>query len=132
MTKKGVHHSVKTASSASLEEKVIHNMVELQKVHTDLAEKFNKLSNHLEQLLTLFEVAARSFAKQTNIPGLEKDREFLDKIDRLLDQNKVIAKGLTLMEEKMRERLYGSASTSPAASIPSQRSPEVPRPLPRF
>ena len=32
------------------------------------------------------------------------DQEFLDKLDRVLDQNKVIAKGLTLMEERIRDK----------------------------
>ena len=36
------------------------------------------------------------------------------KLNALLEQNKVIAKGLTLMEEKLRERLYGG---------PQQRAP---------
>lgn len=132
MHKKEAHAAPKQAAGGhALEERIIHNLVELQKVHTDLAEKFNKLSNHMEQLLGLFEVSARSFAKQSNIQGIEKDKEFLDKIDKLLDQNKTIAKGLTLMEGKMRERLYGGES--PATQQPQPSRPfDVPRPLPRF
>lgn len=133
MHKKEAHTTHKeTASGPALEERIIHNLVELQKVHTDLAEKFNKLSSHIEQLLGLFEVSARAFAKQSNIQGIEKDKEFLDKIDKLLDQNKVIAKGLTLMEGKMRERLYGGESPAPQSPPQQSRSFDVPRPLPRF
>ncbi len=90
-----------------IEDKILQNLIELQKIHTNLAEKFEALSSQLSSLLALFETAARNFAKQVNIPGLEKDKEFLDKIDRLLEQNKTIAKGLTIMEQKMREKLYG-------------------------
>lgn len=128
------HSPHKQATSQVLEERIIHNLVELQKVHTDLSEKFNKLSNQIEQLLTLFEVSARAFAKQANIQGIEKDKEFLDKIDKLLDQNKLIAKGLTLMEGKMRERLYGQNEmpSSGASQSPPSRTMDVPRPLPRF
>lgn len=123
----------KPTTNQALEERIIHNLVELQKVHTDLSEKFSKLSTQIEQLLTLFEVSARAFAKQANIQGIEKDKEFLDKIDKLLDQNKLIAKGLTLMEGKMRERLYGSENTPATAQQPaSARQFDVPRPLPRF
>ncbi len=129
--KEGTVH--KHASGEALEERLIHNMVELQKVHTDLAEKFDKLSSQIGQLLTLFEVSARSFAKQSGIQGVEKDKEFLDKIDKLLDQNKLIAKGLTLMEDKMRERLYGQPSQSTQQMPPGPRPPmDAPRPLPRF
>lgn len=117
----------------ALEDKIVHNLVELQKVHADLAEKFEKLSSQMGQLLGLFELSARAFAKQTNLPGVEKDREFLDKIDKLLEQNKTIAKGLTLMEEKMRERILGQGHpTSPPPMQPPQRPFEVPRPLPKF
>lgn len=137
MHKKERHVVHKQAPSQALEERIMQNLVGLQKVHTDLAEKFTKLSDQITQLLTLFEVSARAFAKQANIQGIEKDKEFLDKIDKLLDQNKVIAKGLTMMEGKMRERLYGQpegTSNLPQGmqQPPTQRSPEVPRPLPRF
>lgn len=127
-------HHKPASSNQALEERIIHNLVELQKVHTDLSEKFSKLSSQIEQLLTLFEVSARAFAKQANIQGIEKDKEFLDKIDKLLDQNKLIAKGLTLMEGKMRERLYGQSDT-PASSNQTPQNPrsfDAPRPLPRF
>ena|SRR3989344_4865476 len=91
-----------------LQEKIIENLIELQKVHTNMAEKFDKLSEQMINLLTLFEMAARSFADHPANQGTEKDKEFLEKIDRLLDQNKTIARGLTLMEERIRERVYGA------------------------
>ncbi|MBI2632310.1 hypothetical protein HYW75_04875 [Candidatus Pacearchaeota archaeon] len=90
-----------------LEEKILENLVELQKVHTNLAEKFDKLSSNISNLLALFEMAARSFAQSPGNISTEKDSEFLEKIDRLLDQNKTIAKGLTMVEERIRERMYG-------------------------
>lgn len=105
------HHEHK-ASKATLEEQTIHSLVELQKVHINLAEKFDKLTVQIENLLALFELAARNFAKQPNMQNTERDKEFLDKIDKLLDQNKLLAKGLSLMEEKMRERLYGQTGVS--------------------
>ena len=120
-----------------LQHKLIENLVALQKVHTDLAEKFNKLSDQIANLLGLFEMAARSFARNpANVSG-EKDKEFLEKIDKLLDQNKVLAKGLMMMEERMRERLYGSPR--PSGQFTPQSPPEdsmqpsaMTKPLPRF
>lgn len=106
----------------SIEEQTLHSLVELQKVHLHLAEKFDKLTVQIENLLALFELAARNFAKQPSMQNTEKDKEFLDKIDKLLDQNKLLAKGLSLMEEKMRERLYGQASVQkPAFRDPNQQ-----------
>lgn len=96
-------------SVQELNEMLIENFVSLQKVMTNLAVKFESLSDNISKLLQLFEISARSFADKP-VVDLQKDKEFLDKINMLLDQNKTIAKGLTLMEEKMRERLYGERS----------------------
>lgn len=118
-------------SKESLEEQTLHSLIELQKVHVNLAEKFDKLALQIQNLLALFEVAARNFAKQPHMQATEKDKEFLEKIDRLLDQNKVLAKGLTLMEEKMRERLYGPGvrpafrGPSPQMNNPSNNIEEI-------
>ncbi|MCX6749047.1 MAG: hypothetical protein NT076_05585 [Candidatus Pacearchaeota archaeon] len=101
MKKKGVDKTEK------LNQALIENFVNLQKVMTNLAVKFDSLSDHISKLLNLFEISARSFAEKVPATDLEKDKEFLDKLNTLLDQNKTIAKGLTLMEEKMRDRLYG-------------------------
>lgn len=130
------------AETQKLQEKLIENLVELQKVHTDMAEKFDKLSGQIVDLLTLFEMAARSFAEHPANQGSDKDKEFLDKIDRLLDQNKTIAKGLTLMEDRLRERLYGSGTPQPPQKQQMQmpmpnkdeeyESSEMNRPLPKF
>lgn len=116
------HHHPK----GNLEEQTIQSLIELQKVHINLAEKFDKLTLQIENLLALFESAARNFAKQPSMQNTEKDKEFLDKIDKLLDQNKLLAKGLSLMEEKMRERVYGAVTpTSNANQMrPSFRPPQ--------
>ncbi len=105
--KKESSHTQHHHSPANLEEKILQSIIELQKVHIHVAEKFDKLSEQISSLLALFEMAAHNFAKQPGMQSTEKDKEFLNKIDQLLDQNKVLAKGLTLMEEKLRERVYG-------------------------
>src|SRR3989344_3432005 len=124
---------------------VINNLVELQKVHVSLIEKFDRLSRQMSDLLNLFETAARSFAQHPANQASDKDKEFLDKIDKLLDQNKTIAKGLTMMEDRMKERIYGASNTRPASkdeigsqssSIEEEKEPYSQslgsRPLPRF
>lgn len=127
-----------TRVSSEMEHALVKNLVELQKVHTNLAEKFDHLSKEISQLLALFEVTARNFAK--NVPETaeyQKDKDFLEKIDRLLEQNKLLAKGLTIMEEHMRERMYSPGQAQPE----KERKPEEAfepsiasrnRPLPRF
>lgn len=87
---------------------LVDNFVSLQKVLTTLAIRFDNLSDNISKLLQLFEISAKTFIdKPSNTQETEKkDREFLEKINTLLEQNKTIAKGLTLMEEKIRERVY--------------------------
>jgi hypothetical protein len=139
MPKKRKKSSAKGKSAGSksdrMEKQILENLVSLQKVHTDLAEKFDKLTKELSNLLTLFEVTAKNFAKNLPKGEIDKDKEFLDKIDKLLDQNKTIAKGLTLMEDRMKQRVYGGANSGSGQREQEQMQPSIsarPRPLPRF
>lgn len=102
---------------------LLENFVILQKTLTNLALKFDNLSGNISKLLQLFEMSARSFAEKPQ-PDAQKDKEFLDKINMLLEQNKTIAKGLTLMEEKIRQRVYGEGLEA-GAQFP-QRMPIMP------
>ena len=110
-------------TNIKIEDKILQNLVSLQKVHINLAEKFENLSEQISNLLALFESTARTFAKQAPAGITEKDKEFLEKIDKLLDQNKTIARGLTLMEQKMREKIYGPVIRKPEGLV-RQRRPE--------
>ena len=109
MVKKGAKaskHSITHSSSPFVMEKaLLENFISLQRVMTNLAVKFDSLSDNISKLLQVFEISAKSFAEKA--PG-EGDKEFLDKLNVLLDQNKVIAKGITMMEEKVRERAQQS------------------------
>lgn len=92
--------------SLSTDRLLIQNFVNLQKALTTLTLKFDTLSDNITKLLQLFELSAKSFAeKNPMMKDSEKDREFLEKLNLLMEQNKVIAKGLTLMEEKLRQRI---------------------------
>jgi len=126
---------------SNIEDHLIENMVKIQKVHTDLAEKFDKLAKEISNLLALFELAAKNFSVHpaTKVGG-ENDKAFLEKIDRLLEQNKTIAKGLTLMEDSMRKKMYHPQpqNAAPGEETPAEEEQEFTpsiktnRPLPRF
>jgi len=138
MTKKGDKITIPAAevknanprklTKIELEKKLIDNFVNLQRVLTNLSIKFDSLSDQISKLLQLFEISAKNFAEKTSglsiEGGREKDKEFLDKIDTLLEQNKTIAKGITLMEERLRERGYVNAfSTAPQVFREEQGKP---------
>jgi hypothetical protein len=130
--KRGISTGKTTSKNYNIEHKLIENLVELQKIHTELAVKFDKLTQEISTLLKIFEGAAKQFGEQVSLTGDEKDKQFLEKIDKLLDQNKLIAKGLTLVEERMRERMYSSQQQM-ARDEPFQQSPQQQnKPLPRF
>ena len=66
----------------------------------------------MSKLLQLFEISAKSFVENKSIkePIKEQkeerreDKDLLNKLDSLLDQNKIIAKGIILMEDRIRKR----------------------------
>ena len=91
---------------------LVDNFTNLQKVLTNLVFKFDELSNNMSKLLQLFEISAKSFAEKysdkspnAQVNELEKtDSKYLEKLDSLLNQNKTIAKGIMLMEERIKQR----------------------------
>lgn len=99
----------KPLSNREIQLALVENFVNIQRVLTNLTVKFEALSDNISRLLQLFEISARNFVQKTEEltmpkPTLE-DKELLKKIDSLLEQNKTIAKGLTLIEEKIRHKM---------------------------
>jgi len=110
----------KKTTGTKVDQALIHNFVNLQKVLTNLAVKFEDMSNNISKLLQLFEISAKSFAEKQGGGQSQVDKDFLEKLDSLLDQNKTISKGIMLMEERVRNRGH----------LPEKEM--MRRPLPRF
>lgn len=108
MIKKEGAKKPKVMSKGELEQTLIDNFISLQKVLTNLAIKFDELSSNISKMLQLFEISAKSFAEKYSgeapINQMDVDKEFLKKLDSLLEQNKVISKGIMLMEDRIKER----------------------------
>ena len=134
--KSGTSAKEKSLSKTELEEALLNNFVNLQKVLTNLAIKFDDLSNNISSLLQLFEISAKSFADKYSGGG--EDKEFLKKLDSLLDQNKTIAKGIMLMEERVRQRNNTPMTQAPSSQAQEKRSSyrteemQRSRPLPEY
>lgn len=116
----------KDVKKSNVDEALLENFVELQKVLTNLAVKFEDLSGNISRLLQLFELSAKSFADKPITAPAGVDQEFLKKLDSLLDQNKTISKGIMMMEERVRNR-----TGVPTMQRPPQSMNRMPRPLPR-
>lgn len=104
VVKKEVHHIKHTPEDFKVEKVLIENFVSLQKVMTNMAVKFDNLSNQISKLLELFEISAKTLAeKDYETKDREEAKKIAEKLDNLLDQNKVIAKGIALLHERNSE-----------------------------
>jgi len=117
----------KRLTAREREELLIENFVGLQKAMINLSIKFEKLSDHIAKLLHIFELSAKNFMEGSSS---ESDKDLLKKIDSLLDQNKTIAKGLVLMEDKLRGKLEAPMSR-PQFQQPPQFSGQRPQKKPQ-
>lgn len=93
--------TTKSKKTPEIENLLVENFVSLQKIMTNLSTKFDKLATQISKLLELFEISAKSLAeKDIDTQQRSKDeKEMMQKIDNLLEQNKIIARGLTLLHE---------------------------------
>jgi hypothetical protein len=88
-----------------IEKILIENFVSLQKVMVNLSTNFESLSGRISKLLDLFEISAKALAEKDY--ELEKSNKenakILEKIENVLEQNKTIARGLTLVHDRIGE-----------------------------
>ncbi|MDP2672626.1 MAG: hypothetical protein Q8O84_02330 [Nanoarchaeota archaeon] len=84
----------------NIEIKLVENFVSLQKVMTNLSVKFDELSNNISKLLELFELSAAALAKKDiNFTKPMDEEKIMNKLNNILEQNKIIARGMALMGE---------------------------------
>lgn len=84
----------------SVEKALIENFISTQRVLVNLSIKIDGLATQISKLLELFEISAKALAeKNFRMSGDMGNEKIVQKIDTLLDQNKIIARGLTLMHE---------------------------------
>ena len=88
---------------AKLGKILIENFVGLQKVMVNLSVKFDDLSTKIAKLLELFEISAKALAEKdlTVEKTARDDTRILKKMDNLYEQNRVVARGLTLMHDRL-------------------------------
>lgn len=124
-----------------VEKILVENFVSLQKVMTNLAIKFDGLSNQISKLLELFEISAKTLAEKGLLQDENKDnKKVVEKLDNLLEQNKIIAKGIALLHEdessqepriqqrpnyfpSQMRRINGGAQLNPNQMTNNQRDP---------
>lgn len=88
-----------------IENMLVDNFVSLQKVMVNLSTKFENLTGQISKLLELFEISAKTLAeKDFDAEKVNKENaKIIEKLENVLEQNKTIARGLTLMHDKINE-----------------------------
>ncbi|MBI2003959.1 hypothetical protein HYS72_00655 [Candidatus Pacearchaeota archaeon] len=98
MVKKAVKNQ--EVSKVSSNKGLVENFVSLQKVMTNLSVRFDELSNQISKLLELFELSAAALAKKDiNFTKPMDEDKIINKLNNILEQNKIIARGMALMGE---------------------------------
>lgn len=99
-----VKKEVKNKSEMNL---LLENSIVLQKTITKLAIELKTLNKKVSSMLDLFEDASEAFKQGGGIAvpaEMAGTEELVDKMDKLIKQNKTIAKGILLLEESFRKQ----------------------------
>ena len=89
---------------------VIENSIALQKVVAGFASNLKKLSSDISEMLNLFREATRTISSEKAEEEAKKSDidELKAKVDELVEQNKIIAKGILLLESSLKPKQYSS------------------------
>ena len=87
-------------TNTKLIDELVRSNISLEKISIELLEAVSKLSTRMDRMLSLFEEAAKNIDKVENL----QEQPLQQQLGQLLDQNKVIARGLVLIEKYIRER----------------------------
>jgi len=90
---------------------LLKNHVKLQKVSVELISSVKELTTRMDKMLALFETAAKNIEH-------EEDGSMEKKLENLLEQNKVIARGLVLIEKYIRDKTVTGFQPSSLGSAP--------------
>jgi hypothetical protein len=117
-------------TNPEIENVLVSNFVSLQKVMVNLSVKFEELSTQISKLLQLFEISAKALAeKDFDVEKNNRDNtKILEKLENVLEQNKTIARGLTLMHDKITEP-SGSQGYYPSQMARAQPQVQPPQQL---
>jgi hypothetical protein len=92
---------------------LIQNSIALQKAITVLAVNLEKFTKETGKLLEFMSDSAKSFEAEEksreSVVGTAVSGDMVKKLDMLIDQNKMVAKGLVLLENYLKDKI-GSVS----------------------
>lgn len=105
---------------------LIENSIALQKKLIELVEAINETNSKLNNVLDLIENASKEIVKKEKERAKTKregESELANKLDELIKQNKIIARGLILLEKYVKEKID---------KVGEEKSESGFKPLPEF
>lgn len=102
-----------------LQQILLENSISLQKVLTNLSISLDNLSKQTEKLLNLFEQSAKTIAEK-DFETEAMNRKISDKLDMLMNQNKTLAQGVSLVHERIQEPTQTKSSTKELSPTPQE------------
>ena len=111
-----------TQERVGVEKVLIENFVSLQHVMANLAVRFDNLSGQISKLLELFEISAKTLAEKGALGEDKTDKKIAEKLDNLLEQNKIIARGVALLHERNSPEQYTISPPMQRAQYPPQQA----------
>lgn len=117
-------HSLETIP-LNTSQMLLENFVSLQRVLTNLSLKLEGVATQMSKLLDLFEISAKALAEKDF--DVEKDnKDILAKLDMLQDQNKTLARGISLLHERPRENVMSLPPPQPSMQIQQPMMQQMP------
>jgi hypothetical protein len=107
----------KVSPSEPLIDELIKHNVALEKVSLELLESVNKMTRRMDRMLSLFEEAAKNIEMGERI----EEKPLAKQIEDLVEQNRVLARGLLLIERYIRDK------TSTGFNPSSMRTKALPK-----
>jgi|GEM_PF-1446586 len=124
---KKIKKEEKVVENKNTEKLLFENYLELQKVLTTLAVNIDSLSKRIDKLVGLFEQSVKTIAEK-DFQEETKNRQVQDKLEMLINQNKIIAQGVSLIHEGVPETPSGMNQYMPEPNQIIQRTMERPSP----
>ncbi|MEI7718230.1 MAG: hypothetical protein WCI72_00045 [archaeon] len=110
----------KKMTAREREELLIENFIGLQRAMINLSMKFENLSDNIAKLLNVFEVSARDYMVNKGRTSPEVDRDLVNRINMLIEQNKAIMSTVRSIEEKSKQK--PEASKAPVQMVSPQQT----------
>jgi hypothetical protein len=100
----------------------------------NFSSKFDNLASQLSKLLNLFEISAKTLAEKEFVAEQDKkdNKDIIKKMEDIIEQNKTIARGMTLMHDLItgeEESMHSQRLQSPPSMRPRISPPQVNKPI---